>query len=111
VDAMLAVAGAGLIGAAIVVLLALIGLARTARWRWLASAGVAERITAGLVGCLAAGMVFIELHRRALPVDTSDSFEVGMLLATLFGFVLMWSWFQLCAARQPKTDQAHHPSG
>ena len=110
-DAMLAVVGAGLIGAAVVVLLALIGLSRTARWRWLASAGVAERITTGLVGCLAVGMVCVELQRRALPADASDRFEVCMLLATLFGFVLMWSWFQICGASRFETDQAHHPNG
>ena len=106
---MLAVVGASLIGAAVLVLLALIALSRTARWRWLASAGVAERITTGLVGCLAIGMVCIELHRRALPADAPDRFEVGMLLATLFGFALMWSWFQLCGASRFKTDQPHHP--
>jgi hypothetical protein len=108
---MLAVVGASLIGAAVVALLVLIGLSRTARWRWLASAGVAERITIGLVGCLAAGMVCVELHRQALPADASDSIELIMLLATLFGFVLMWSWFQLCGASRFKTDQPQHPNG
>jgi hypothetical protein len=63
---MLAVLGASLIGAAVLVLLALIGLSRTATWRWLARPGVAELITTGLVGSLAVGMVCIELHRRAL---------------------------------------------
>ena len=106
---MLAVVGASLIGAAVAELLVLIVLSRTARWRWLASAGVAELITAGLVGCLAVGMVCIELHRRALPADAPDRFEVVMLLATLFGFALMWSWFQICGARRFKTDQPHHP--
>jgi hypothetical protein len=108
---MLAVVGASLIGAAVVALLVLIVLSRTARWRWLASAGVAERITAGLVGGLAAGMVCIELHRQALPEDATDRFEVGMLLTTLLGFALLWSWFQLCGAGRPKPDQLHHPNG
>ena len=108
---MLAVVGASLIGAAVAELLGLIVLSRTARWRWLASAGVAELITAGLVGCLAVGMVCIELHRRALPADAFDRLEVGMLLATLVGFALLWSWIQLCGAGRVKTDQLHHPNG
>ena len=87
----------------------LIAFSRTPRWRWLAGAGVAELITTGLVGCLAVGMVCIELHRRALPADAPDRFEVVMLLATLFGFALMWSWFQICGASRFKTDQPHHP--
>jgi hypothetical protein len=106
---MFAVVGASLIGAAVVALLALIGVSRMERWRWLASAGVAERITGGLAGCLAVGMVCIELHRRGLPADAPDSFEVWMLLATLFGFALMWSWFQLCGRRRFETDQPHSP--
>jgi hypothetical protein len=108
---MLTVIGATLIGAAVVVLLALIALSRAARWRWLASAGVAERITTGLVVCLVLGMVCIELHRRALPADAPDSIEVVMLLATLFGFALMWSWFQLCGASRFETDHPDHPNG
>jgi hypothetical protein len=106
---MLAVIGASLIGAAIVVLLALILLSRTAASRWLARAGVAELITAALVGSLAVGMVCIELHRRALPVDAPDRIEVDMLLATLFAFALMWSWFRICAAHRIDDDEPRHP--
>jgi hypothetical protein len=108
---MLAVLGASLIGAAVLVLLALIGLSRTATWRWLARPGVAELITTGLVGSLAVGMVCIELHRRALTVDAPDRIEVGMLLATLFGFALMWSWFQSCGASRLEDDEPPHPNG
>ena len=107
---MLAVIGASLIGAAVLVLLALIALSRTP-WRWLAGAGVAELITTGLVGALAVGMLCIELHRRALPVDAPDRIEVGMLLATLFGFALMWSWFRICGASRLEDDQPHHRNG
>jgi hypothetical protein len=108
---MLAVVGASLIGAAVLVLLALIALSRTAPWRWLAGAGVAELITTGLVGALAVGMLCIELHRRALPVDAPDRIELGMLLATLFGFALMWSWFRICGASRFEDDQPPHPNG
>ena len=52
---MLAVLGSGLIGGALLVLLALILASRTGRWRWLGRPEVAERIATGLSAGFAAG--------------------------------------------------------
>ena len=94
---MLAVLGASLIGAAHLILLAVILAARAGRARWLARAEVAERIATALIAGFAVGMGCIALHGRGTPGDGPSAIEAGMLLATLLGFALMWWWFRLSA--------------
>ncbi len=100
---MLMVIGTGLIGVALCVLLALI----VATWhnggRWLADAVVTERITVSLIAAFAVGLVLVEMHLSGSPADSPSTLEVVLLLATLGGFALMWSWFRLCEAA--RSDQ------
>jgi hypothetical protein len=103
---MLAVLGAALIGAALLVLLGLVLVSRAARWHWLARAELAERITTGLVACFAVGMGCIELNRRVVPGDGPSAVEVTMLLATLLGFALLWWWFRLSEQVGPRPTDA-----
>jgi len=106
---MLAVLGSGLIGGALLVLLALILASRAGRWRWLGRPELAERIATGLIAGFAAGMGCIELHRRVVPGDGPSAMEVSMLLTTLLGFALMWWWFRLSAQSDQRATGAALP--
>ena len=64
---MLAVLGASLIGAAHLILLAVILASRAGRARWLARAEVAERIATALIAGFAVGMGCIALHGGGRP--------------------------------------------
>jgi len=55
---MLAVLGSGLIGGALLALLALILASRAGRWRWLGRPEVAERIATGLIAGAIAVIIF-----------------------------------------------------
>jgi hypothetical protein len=104
---MLVVFGTGLIGVTLCVLLALIAATRLNGDRWLADAMITERITLSLIAAFATGLVCVEMHLSGSPADSPSTLEVVLLLATLGGFALLWSWFRLCEAarsdeRQPR---------
>jgi len=104
---MLTVIGTGLIGVTLCVLLALIVTSRLTAGRWLADPGVTERITVLLIAGFAIGLVLVEVHLSGSPTDAPGTLEVVLLLATLGGFALLWTWFRLCAAA--RSDEPRQP--
>lgn len=104
---MLMVIGTGLIGVTLCVLLALIVTSRLTAGRWLADAGVTERITLSLIAGFAIGLVLVEVHLTGSPTDAPSTLEVVLLLATLGGFALLWTWFRLCEAA--RSDRPRSP--
>jgi hypothetical protein len=106
-DRMLLMIGAGLIGVTWCFLLGLILASRFTTGRWLTDAAVAERITVFLIAGFAVGLICVELHPASSAAAASGTLEIALLLATLGGFALMWSWFRLCEG--PRSDPRHRP--
>jgi hypothetical protein len=106
---MLLLIGAALIGATWCALLGLILASRLTAGRWLANAVVTERITVSLIAGFALGLDCVELHSAPSSAGATSKHEVVLLLATLGGFALMWTWFRLCEAARP--DQRRRPGG
>ena len=104
---MLLAIGAGSIGVTLGVLLALIVASQLTAGRWPADAVVAERITLSLIAGFAVGLVCVELDRAGPPADAPSRLETVLLLATLGGFGLLWSWFRLCVAA--RSDEPRPP--
>jgi hypothetical protein len=91
---MLLMIGAGVIGVTWCFLLGLILASRFTTGRWLTDAAVAERITVSLIAGFAVGLICVELHPASSAAAASGTLEIALLLATLGGFALMWSWFK-----------------